>query len=183
MKIYAFVFALLFIFALQAQSQTAAEPQSNATKPSTGAIDQQHDYLAALVGQWTATTKFAANKEQTESGNTEVKAILGGRFVWMETKDTAGTKVKIVGYDNIDRKYQTTWMGDQRNEMIQLKGVSNNGTTFTFLGGHHDAEAQPIILRAVLTITDKDHFAWECSRMEKDGKPTKIMEVAYARRQ
>lgn len=186
MKISVFALLLLLAVALDGQSQPAAQqPQTNTAKTEATSTEP-HDNLATLVGQWAATTKFTDAAPLSESGNVEVKTILGGKFIWMETKGSTGTgsftKVKIVGYDNIDRKYQTTWMSDQQNDMIQLKGVSDSGKMFTFLGGYHDAEGKAMILRAVLTITDKDHFAWECFRMEQNGKPTKILEVAYARR-
>ena len=76
-----------------------------------------HKLYASLAGNWTTTTKewMDPNKVPTEStGSVEMKMLLDGRFLQEEfTGNMMGqsySAVGVHGYDNLRKKYVTTWI-------------------------------------------------------------------------
>jgi hypothetical protein len=181
MKIYRFVLLLLLTVSF-GYLQAMPEGQTK------GAVstDSKYQFLEPLVGQWETSAKISSGPAAPASGTAEGKWTLGGKFLSIESAanptDKSALDIKMIGYDELEKKYQAVWMDTDHTEMLQMKGVSNDGKKIIFLATSHNAAGQAAIARAVLTITDKDHHTWERYAVGADGKETKILEVAFSRK-
>lgn len=112
---------------------------------------ESHKLLASLAGKWTFVAKSwetADAKADETKGTSNIKMILGGRFLVQEVKGKMmGQNYEghgMLGYDNIKKSYDSIWVDSMGTGIMQGTGV-------------YDATTQ--------TITDKGEFT--CPFSEK----------------
>ncbi len=103
---------------------------------------EPHKLFATLAGSWTTTTKewMEPGKPPTEStGTAEMKMVLDGRFLQQEfTSQMMGqpfSGIGIDGYDNLRKRYVTTWIDTWGTGIFQMEGTASaDGKTITLKG-------------------------------------------------
>lgn len=153
---------------------------------------ENHKPLDQLVGSWGYTVKFweTPESEPSESaGESEIKWILGGRYIQQTTKGMAmGQEFEgmgLMGYDNANEEYVSVWVDNMGTGVMTGTGTYDPATrTFedkgTFSCPVEDEKDKPY--RTVTTINGPDQFTFEMFAAGPDGKEARMMEIVYMRK-
>jgi len=149
-----------------------------------------HKVLDLHVGKWNFEMKTYQPGQTTgdaTKGTSEAKWILGGRFLeetlscsYMgEPFNGRGT----TGYDNMKRKYVSTWVDNMSTGIFHSEGAYDAATkTFQYTGESPDVMAGKYVKsRWVEKWTDNDHFVSQGFKPGPDGKEFMEMEMSYTR--
>ena len=151
---------------------------------------EPHKLFASLAGSWTTKTKewMEPGKPPTEStGTAEMKILLDGRFLQQEfTSQMMGqpfSGIGIDGYDNLRKKYVTTWIDTMGTGIFQMEGTASaDGKTITLKGRHDEPGGGQMTHRAVWKIVDSNAQSFDMYGTHKHGKEMKMLEIAYTRK-
>ena len=151
---------------------------------------EPHKLFAALAGSWTTTTKewMEPGKPPTEStGTADMKMLLDGRFLYQEfTSQMMGqpfSGIGIDGYDNLRKKYVTTWMDTMGTGFFTMEGTaSGDGKTITLKGQHDEPGGGKMTHRAVWKIVDGNTQTFDMYGTHKHSKEMKMLEITYTRK-
>jgi hypothetical protein len=192
MRLFITVFGALFILMFTvigyAQDSTSHDEMMKAWQEYM-TPGPMHQMLAKGVGEWTANIKMweDPSKPPTESkGTSEVKSILGGRYIQGNYKGTFnGMEMNgqdITGYDNAKKKFFNTWIDNFGTGIMHLEGTYDEGTgTLTFTGTSIDPmSGKDIPVRETFKFIDPDHQHMEMFMTDK-GQEFKTMEIDYIR--
>jgi len=152
---------------------------------------EPHKLFASLAGNWTTTTKewMEPGKPPTEStGTAEMKMLLDGRFLYQEyNAQMMGQPFSGVGidaYDNMTKKYMTAWMDTMGTGIFMMEGTASaDGKTITLKGSHPEPGGGKMTHRAVWKIVDSNTQTFDMYGAHHGGKETKVLEIAYTRKQ
>ena len=104
---------------------------------------EPHKMLEGMVGMWDVETKAWMGGPGTEpsvtKGSSQMKMILGGRFLQQETTgEMMGMPMNgigITGYDNFKKKYVGFWIDNTGTAMYTMEGeMDKEGKTCTYWG-------------------------------------------------
>ncbi|HKD19859.1 MAG TPA: DUF1579 domain-containing protein [Thermoanaerobaculia bacterium] len=167
-----------------ADEKAAMEAWQKAMTPGEG-----QKKLEPLVGNFDVKvqTWMDPSKPPDESTGTSVNTwVLGDRFVQMKYDGVfLGAPFNGIGYtgfDNVSKKYVSTWMDTASTGMMWSTG-SLDGKTLTTKATVNDpmsGKATPVDQK--LTIADNDHLTLEMFGKGPDGKMFKMMEIQYTRK-
>jgi len=151
---------------------------------------EPHKLFASLAGTWTTKTKewMEPGKPPTEStGTAEMKMLLDGRFLQQEfTSQMMGqpfSGIGIDGYDNLRKRYVTTWIDTMGTGIFQMEGTASaDGKTITLKGRHDEPGGGQMTHRAVWKIVDGNTQTFDMYGTHKHGKEMKMLEIAYTRK-
>ena len=151
---------------------------------------EPHKLFATLAGSWTTTTKewMEPGKPPTEStGTAEMKMLLDGRFLYQEfTSQMMGqpfSGIGIDGYDNLRKRYVTTWIDTMGTGIFQMEGTASaDGKTITLKGQHAEPGGGQMTHRAIWKIADSNTQTFDMYGTHKHGKEMKMLEIAYTRK-
>jgi hypothetical protein len=151
---------------------------------------EPHKLFASLAGSWTTTTKewMEPGKPPTEStGTAELKMLLDGRFLYQEfVSQMMGqpfSGIGIDGYDNLRKKYVTTWIDTMGTGFFTMEGTASvDGKTITLKGQHDEPGGGRMTHRAVWKIVDSNTQTFDMYGTHKHGKEMKMLEIAYTRK-
>ncbi len=152
---------------------------------------EPHKLYASLAGSWTTNTKewMDPNKPPTEStGSVQMKMLLDGRFLQEEfTGNMMGqpySAVGVHGYDNLRKKYVTTWLDTMGTGIFTMEGTASaDGKTITLKGRHDELGGGYMTHRGVWKFPDNDTQTFEMYGAHNGGKETKMLEIMYTRKQ
>ena len=152
---------------------------------------EPHKQLASLAGSWATKTKswMEPDKPPMEStGTCEYKVLLDGRYVQQEcTGEMMGhpfTGLGTHGYDNLSKKYVTTWIDSMGTGIFFMEGTAGaDGKTITLKGSHPDPFEGVMHHRAIWKFVDADTQIFEMYGGHGHGKEMKVMEMTYTRKQ
>jgi len=154
---------------------------------AAGAPGATHKALEALAGNWNVEVKWfmdANEPAQVSHGTSNIKSILGGRFLEEEFHGEMMGKPftgrALLGFDNTKQKFRSVWVDDVNTAIITTEGKGDNGNKVITLEGKVDCIGtgqRDIALRQVFRILSQDRFTLE---MSHDG--TKKMEISYSRK-
>ncbi len=148
--------------------------------------------LENVVGSFTYTIKMWMDpkaKPEQETGTSENKWILGGRFVQQEVKGRAMGQdfegIGMTGYDNFTGEFQSTWVDNMSTAIMLTKGA-NSPTTKTIkeegTGSNPYKNEKNHWFRTELKIKDKNEHTYTMYTKDADGKEYKSMEMIYKRK-
>lgn len=151
---------------------------------------EPHKLFASLEGSWTTKTKewMDPTKPPFESeGTVEMKMLLEGRYLQQEFHGTMMgqpfTGISINAYDNMTKRYVTTWMSTTGTGIFMMDGsASNDGKTITLSGKHPEPGGGFMIHRAVWKIIDSNNQTFEMYGAHHGSKEMKHMEIVYNRK-
>jgi hypothetical protein len=124
---------------------------------------------------------------QTSTGAAKFTVILGGRFISEEDSgDMMGqpfSSLKIWGFNNGTKKYESVWAYTGSTSMMTLVGTSiDSGKTITYEGTYSPDAGEPSKLTVTLKIADDDHFNVKIVHAAGDVKSAPAFETAYSRK-
>jgi hypothetical protein len=186
-------FAVIASFAMAQEKKQEAKMDMQETMEEYKKLatpGEPHKLLASLAGSWTTNSRewMEPGKPPTEStGSVEMKMLLDGRFLHQEfTGSMMGqpySGIGITGYDNLRKRYVTTWMDSMSTGMFTMEGTASaDGKTITLKGQHADPGGGKMTHRAVWKIVDNNTQTFEMFGARQDGKEMKMMEIAYTRK-
>ncbi len=151
---------------------------------------EPHKQLASLAGSWTTKTKswMEPGKPPMEStGACEYKVLLDGRYVQQQcTGEMMGqpfTGIGTHGYDNVSKKYVTTWIDSMGTGIFVMDGTASpDGKTITLQGSHPDPFAGVMQHRAIWTFVDANTQTFELYGEHGHGREMKMLEITYIRK-
>lgn len=151
---------------------------------------EPHKLFASLAGSWTTTTKewMEPGKPPTEStGTADLKMLLDGRFLYQEfVSQMMGqpfSGIGIDGYDNLRKKYVTTWIDTMGTGFFTMEGTASaDGKTITLKGQHAELGGGQMTHRAVWKIADSNTQTFDMYGTHQGGKEMKMLEIAYSRK-
>lgn len=149
-----------------------------------------HKQLESLAGSWTTETKhwMQPGKPPMEStGTVEMRPVFGGRFLQQEfTGSMMGqpyTGLGTTGYDNLRKKYVSTWIDSMGTGIFVMEGTATtDGTIITLKGGHDEPGGGHMTHRAVWRLIDHNSQIFEMYGAHKGEKESKHMEIVYTRK-
>ncbi|MDD5320084.1 MAG: DUF1579 domain-containing protein [Methylococcales bacterium] len=150
---------------------------------------EPHKLFASLAGSWTTKTKewMEPNKPPVESaGSAEMKVLLDGRFLQQDvTGQMMGqpfSGLEIIGYDNLLKRYVTTWMSTMGTGIFMMEGTASaDGKTITLKGQHPEPGGGHMTHRAIWKIVDSNTQTFDMYGAHHGGKEMKMMEITYTR--
>jgi hypothetical protein len=150
-----------------------------------------HGRLQPLVGSWSARTTFWMEPGGTPSvgeGTSEHRWVLGGRYLEQVYRGTTmGMPFEglgYTGYDNVQRKYVSTWMDSFGTGIMHSTGVgkpserkiASTGTVF------QPGTRRAMPLDSLVTIQGRDQHTYEMFARTPSGKRFRTMLVEYRRK-
>lgn len=152
---------------------------------------EPHKQLASLAGSWTTKTKswMEPGKPPMEStGACEYQVLLEGRYVQQQcTGEMMGqpfTGIGTHGYDNVSKKYVTTWIDSMGTGIFFMDGTASpDGKTVTLQGSHADPFEGTMKHHAVWKFVDANTQIFEMYGEHGHGEEMKMMEITYSRKQ
>ena len=150
-----------------------------------------HKQLASLEGSWTTQTKEwmdPTKSPMASTGSCEMKMLLGGRFLQQECSGNMMGQpysgIGISGYDNIGKKYISTWMDSMATGIFMMEGIASaDGKTITLRGEHDAPNGGTMKHRAVWTIVDSNNQTFVMYGTHQGSSEMKMMEIIYTRKQ
>ena len=191
-------------------SATSQQPDADEMKAMMDGVQKymegikpgkHHQPLKHFVGSWETVTKMWWSGPGTDpivtKGASEIKWVLGGRFVMDEHKgkmmmpDMSGSMKEIdyegigmTGYNNERNMYEQIWASSAQTNMLTMKGgLDPSGKVFT-LYGEMDEVMLGVVGRTVKYVTrilDADKHVFEIIDLHA-GDDYKVVEITYTRK-
>jgi len=208
MKRYALILAAILCLAstavlAHAQSKEKAAPGAKSAAPAmdpkameemmmkAAATGPQHERLQKFVGEWNLTVKTTMDPSQPaqESKSTSVvTSLMDGRYIQEQSSgDMMGMAFKglgISGYDNLAKKYVSTWLDNMGTGIMRSEGTADaTGNVITWFGESIDPmSGKKSKYRMVTHIIDDNKHTFEMFGPGPSGKEYKMMEITYERK-
>lgn len=161
-------------------------------------LNENHKLLAELAGDWDYTVKMWMDPDQPPSeskGKATRKSIMDGRFFTLDVEgkfempgpdgkmmEMDFTGVGMEGYDNVKKKFVSTWADSMGTGIMFAEGTYDPATeTFTYNSEIEMVPGMKTKVREIVKVIDKDHHIFEWYE-NRDGKDVKTMEIAYTRK-
>jgi hypothetical protein len=152
---------------------------------------EMHKRLRPLEGTFDVAVRtwMEPSQEPEDSTGTATHTwVLGDRFLEERFDGTfMGAPfqgIGFLGYDNVARKYVSTWMDTASTGILSSTGtVDASGKIFQWKATIADPmSGKPLPVEEKLTIEDADHHRFEMWSQGPDGKMFKNMEIRYSRK-
>jgi hypothetical protein len=163
-------------------------------------LNENHKLLADLNGTWSYTIKFWMNpdsnaKPEESKGTAVRKSMMDGRYFVMDVtgkmempgpdgkkKETTFKGMGIEGYDNVKKKFVSSWVDNMGTGIEFSEGTYDPATkTFTYSSEIEQMPGMKTKVREVMKIADKDHMSFEWYEDHGNGQEKKTMEISYTR--
>lgn len=148
-----------------------------------------HQMLAKSVGEWKTEMKMWMDPTQppvTSEGTAICETLFDGRY--FQTKHQATfmgmpfSGVDLSGYDNVKKKFFSTWIDNMGTGVMYLEGTYDEATqSTTFTGTMMDPMGKEVQVREVFKHIDDDNMSFEMFNT-MDGKEFKSMEMKLIRK-
>ena len=152
---------------------------------------EAHTALKAYVGTWKAEVKewMPGNPEpRLTKGISINKLILGGRFLEQKYVSTAkGEKFEgqgIIGYDNLAKKYTSTWIDTMTTSQFIQDGTYDPSTKIIAMTGSMTCPMtkKDMPAKTTLSMVDKNSYTFEMFAKDPEtGKEFKALEIVYTK--
>ncbi len=145
--------------------------------------------LEPLVGTFDARVRtwMDPSKPPDDTVGTSVNNwVLGDRYVQMKYEGVflgeTFNGIGYVGYDNVTKKYQGSWMDTASTGMMLSNGTMDGKTIAMKATTSDPATGKVTTSDEKITISDADHHTLELWGKTPDGKNFKMMEIQYTRK-
>jgi len=154
----------------------------------------EHQEMMKSAGTWDAEVKFFDMMKnqwsEPQKGTMKMEPVLDGHYLMMKFEgimDWGGQKMPfkgmgIMGYDNIKKKYFSTWIDSMSTGLMHTEGTKQ-GNVATLTGTMVDPmSGKDCQVREVATHTDDSHMKYEMYGSDPSGKEMKMMEINYTKK-
>lgn len=150
-----------------------------------------HKMLASSTGNWTEEVSMwmkPGAPPMTSKAEAHNEMLLGGRY--LQTKSTGNFSgmpfegIGVTGYDNIKKKFVSSWIDNMGTGMMYMWGSWNAATkSITFTGKMVDpmASGKEVSYKQVWKFIDNNHQVIEMYSV-MNGKEMKTMEIKLTRK-
>ncbi|MBI4718462.1 MAG: DUF1579 domain-containing protein [Planctomycetes bacterium] len=151
---------------------------------------ESHAIFKQFEGKWKTVSKFwmePTSQPEVSEGTAERKLMWEGRFVQSNYKGMMGDQpfegLETLGYDNMKKKYVSTWMDSTCCSIMLSYGTYDpSSKSFTFSGEYDNPmTGQTVKSRNVIKLTSPDSHSFEMYDTPPGGKEYKSLEVTYTR--
>jgi len=173
-----------------AGSMSAEEKAMMDAMVKAGTPGANHELLASVTGDWTFKSRMWMKPDappMESTGTVNYAPLYGGRYVEGHYKgDMMGSPFEgrgLMGYDNVTRKFQTTWADNMSTMIVFMTGDYDPATkTLTYTGTMDDMmkPGTKVGVRQVVRLASNDSHVMEWYET-RDGKEAKMMEITYTR--
>ena len=151
----------------------------------------EHERLASLEGSWTINGRFWSEPGAEPIVTTHssiMRMALGGRYLIEELEgDLWGEEFRGIGitaFDNIEKKYITTWIDNLSTGILVLSGRYDPQRDAIVMTGEY---TDPVTkrtrqLKSVERLTEDGSRVYEHWEVGPDGDEFKVMELTYRRK-
>ncbi|HXI14615.1 MAG TPA: DUF1579 domain-containing protein [Thermoanaerobaculia bacterium] len=148
-----------------------------------------HSRLKDFEGSWSASVSSwmqPGAPPMISTGSSEHKMVLGGRYLEQRFTgsfmDQPFEGVGYTGYDNINKKYVSSWMDNMSTAPMMVSGkVDKDGMKLSgMVSDPMTGKLQAV--KETLTVVDSDHHKMEMWGPAPNGKMFKMMEIHYKRK-
>jgi Protein of unknown function (DUF1579) len=173
----------------------AAQAQAMADWMKLATPGEYHAKLDAFVGNWDVTTEFwmaPGMPAQVNTGTSEVKWILGGRFIQEDFQSVmqmpgaepqAFQGVGITGYDNAKGEYTGTWADTMSTTALSSTGQFDDSTQTLTLYSEFDCPMSgPSVMRMTLQVVGPDELVLQGFKTPQGQEEARYMQITYKRR-
>jgi hypothetical protein len=155
-----------------------------------GQPGKEHKALEKFVGTWDAevtTWMDPSAPPEKSTGTMVITSVLDGRWLREDFTGTfmqqPFTGIGYWGYDNIQKKYVSTWMDSMSTMVMTSTGTFDEKTqAFSHASECIQPDGTKCKGRDVVKMTDNDHFVMEMYSTKPGEKETKCMEIKYTRK-
>ena len=149
-----------------------------------------HEVLHAMSGNWRVkATMWPAPgaPPQRSNGKAKAKMVLGKRFLRQTYRGTFMGKpfdgMALVGYDNIAKKYVSTWADSMSTTLMTSQGEADATRKVITYTTQYSC---PIVngpkqSKMVVRLVNKNKYTMEMYDRDPKGKEFKAMELVYTR--
>lgn len=167
-----------------AKQQAMMEAMQKAMAPG-----ENHEFLAGQAGDWTYTGKMWMDPNQPPAettGTLKSAMILDGRYLEEQISgEVMGSTFSGRGttaYDNTTGEFIYTWIDSMGTGILVSRG-QRDGNTLTVKGKFVDPMSkQPLKVRAVTHVVDKDHYTYEYYSTAPGAPEFKSLELECVRK-
>ncbi len=193
-----FMLVVLAAFTLSAQqkeTKTVDAPMDGMMKKwlEVSSPNEAHKVLGDLVGSWESTNTWWMEGPDkapvVNKGTSEMKWILGGRFIQQEIKgEMMGMPfegIGMTGYDNVRKMYVSLWMDNTSTGLWTSEGSYDAASkTLTLFGKSDDFMTGQYgkTVRYVTKIESKDKHVFEFHDETNPAGKTKMGEMVFTRK-
>jgi hypothetical protein len=144
-----------------------------------------------MIGSWnTKVTSWMQPGAQpmTSTGTSENRWTMGNRFVEQRFTgsfmDQPFEGLGYTGYDNVKKKYVGTWMDSMGTSIMYSTGSADpSGKGMTMTSKMDDPmTGKEMNVKQVVKVVDNNRHTFEMWTPGPDGKPFKMMEIEYTRK-
>ena len=152
-----------------------------------------HKALEHFIGKWDTACKVwmeGPGKPPSETkGTSEVKWILGGRYMLEELKSEMmgmpHSGMGITGYDNFKKQYVGFWIDNMSTAMFNTLGeFDSSKKVLTALGKMDEPMTgeKDKLVKYVVQIIDKDKHVFSVYDLVGSANEFKVVEITYTRK-
>jgi hypothetical protein len=168
----------------------ALQPEGEAAFEMPGAtLAPEHETLKAMLGDWEGSVKFKMGEEWMESGGTIHRELaMDGRYVIEhvvgEMPEGEFHGMGIVGYNTIDKTYESVWIENMATNMMFATGSYDKAAKkFKFKGKMIDPmTGDKVDSISYLDVSDPNKETFEGYAIKKDGTKEKNFEGSFTRK-
>ena len=159
---------------------------------------ENHKLLSGMVGTWTYAVKMWMNPSApptSSTGSAVIKPVMEGRYFVGDftgkmqmpgadgkMKDMQFKGMSIDGYDNVKKKFVSTWCDNMGTGIMMSEGTYDSASkTFAYNSEYEAMPGMKSKVRMMLNIVDKDHHNFEFYEDRGTGE-AKTLEMNYTRK-
>lgn len=171
-----------------AKATLSPEEQMMANWQMAATPGPEHKILENFTGHWLSHAKLQMDPSQPaqeSDGTADGQLVLGGRFVHVIHKGTMMGQpfegMMLLGYDNIAKKYVSTWVDVMGTAMVRYDGSFDKRTKRLMMGARFvdPMTLKPARTRAVTTFAGPTNMTYEEFSVEPDGKERLVLTITF----
>lgn len=180
----------------QGKQESAASPEMQEMMKKwmdAASPGAHHKALDHFIGKWDTACKVwmeGPGKPPSETkGTSEVKWILGGRYMLEELKSEMmgmpHSGMGITGYDNFKKQYVGFWIDNMSTAMFNTLGeFDSSKKVLTALGKMDEPMTgeKDKLVKYVVQIIDKDKHVFSVYDLVGSANEFKVVEITYTRK-
>lgn len=176
----------------QPPAHAPAQKPPEAAAPEAGMQDMMpgpiHEHMKRCVGEFTTVTKMTGpgmDGMEPSAGTAKITMSLDGRFLVTEEEGSMMgmpiKSMKIAGYNNGAKRFESVWMYTMSTGMLNLIGTSeDHGKSIKWKGTYKEADGEHT-LEVTTTHVDENTFVERL--LHADGEAGEmVMETTFTRK-
>jgi len=176
--------------ATPAKAELSPEDQMMANWQKAATPGAEHKVLENFAGHWLSHVKLQMDPSQPaqeSDGTADGQIVLGGRFAHVIHKGTMMGQpfegMMLLGYDNIAKKYVSTWVDNMGTAIVHYDGSFDRHTHRLMMGARFvdPMTLKPTRTRSVTTFASATNWTYQEFTIEPDGKERLVLTITFTK--